>query len=132
VSRPRTRRLAAALVAVGFLASVFLLPARRPLPFDVCPFHRLTGLPCPTCGLTRSVCLFARGEWTASLRMHPAGWLAFASLVVASVWLLGEAGMDRDLGSRLRIRLVALALGFGAGLSVVAWGARLAGVWPRS
>ncbi len=130
MSRPRARRSASALVAAGFLVGTFLLPARRPLPFGLCPLHFLTGLPCLTCGLTRSVCLFARGEWGASLRMHPAGWLAFGALVLACVWLSGEAAADRDLGGRLRHRLLALALGFGGALSLLAWGGRLAGVWP--
>jgi len=62
--------------------------------------------------------------------MHPAGWLAFSVLVVACAWLAGEAAADRDLGTRARPRLLALALGLGSALSGVAWAARLAGVWP--
>jgi hypothetical protein len=62
--------------------------------------------------------------------MHPAGWLAFGVLVVACAWLLGEAAVDRDLWPGARTRLLALALGLGGALSVLAWGARLAGFWP--
>jgi hypothetical protein len=62
--------------------------------------------------------------------MHPAGGLAFGALIIACVWLAGEAAADRDLGARLRRRLLALVLAFGGALSVLAWGARLAGVWP--
>jgi len=128
----RARRGLIALVASGFLAAAFVLPPRAPLAFDVCLFHRLTGIPCLACGLTRSVCLFARGEWGASLRMHPAGGLAFAVLVVACAWLAGEAAADRDLWTGSRTRLLALALGLGGALSGVAWMARLAGLWPLS
>src|SRR5207245_9283187 len=77
VSRERASRLAAGLSATGLLAGTFLLPPGKPLPFDLCLLHRLTGIPCLTCGLTRAVCLLARGEWRASLSMHPAGGLAF-------------------------------------------------------
>ena len=76
------------------------------------------------------MCLFAHGEWGASVRMHPAGWLAFGALAVACAWLAGEAVADRDLGADARMRLLALTLWLGGALSVLGWGARLAGVWP--
>ena len=128
----RVPRAASALVASGLLASAFVLPARRPLPLDLCVLHRLTGLPCPTCGLSRSVCLFARGEWGASLVMHPAGGLAFGALVIAAAWLTWEAVTDRDLERALRIRLTRALLGVGGGLSLAVWVLRLAAVWPTA
>jgi uncharacterized protein DUF2752 len=130
MSQGRGQRFAAALVPTGLLAAACLLPARRPLPFDVCLIHRLTGLPCLTCGLTRSVCLFARGEWGASLSMHPAGGLVFGVLLFASARLVAEAVWNRDLGVRLGSRLLTLALGAGGALCILAWGARLAGILP--
>ena len=74
MSRERASRFTVGLAASGLLAATFILPPQKPLPFDLCLLHRLTGLPCLTCGLTRAVCLLARGEWRASLSMHPAGW----------------------------------------------------------
>lgn len=128
----RGERCASALVAAGFLGAAVLLPARRPLRFDLCPLHRFTGLPCLTCGLTRSVCLFAHGEWSASVSMHPAGWLAFGFLVLAFAWLLGESVAGRDLATGFKRRLIELSFGIGGALSLLGWGARLAGVWPSS
>jgi len=130
VTRVRASRLSRGLGATGLLAATFLLPPRRPLPFDLCLLHRLTGLPCLTCGLTRAVCLFARGEWGASLAMHPAGGLAFGVLLVTCLWLLVEGAAGRVLGARLRTRLLAVAAGVGGSLCVLAWGARLAGFLP--
>jgi uncharacterized protein DUF2752 len=40
------------------------------LPGWVCPFFRLTGIPCPGCGLTRAVILLLKGDFRASLRFH--------------------------------------------------------------
>ena len=129
MSSGRARRLTVLVIAVGLVTASFLLPEHRPLPFELCMLHRLTGLDCPTCGLTRSVCLFARGEWRASLSMHPAGGLVFSSLAVACPWIVGEAAANRDLGSTAKRRLVALAFVVGAALSVLVWIARLVGVW---
>lgn len=129
MSPHRARRSVGALLGGALLASSFLLPPLRPLPFDLCPLHRMTGIPCLTCGLTRSVCLFARGDWSASLRMHPAGWLAFVVLAAASLWLPAEAAADRGLAVKARGRLVTLALGMGGALAVLGWGARLIRFW---
>jgi len=130
MSRERASRFTVGLAASGLLAATFILPPQKPLPFDLCLLHRLTGLPCLTCGLTRAVCLLARGEWRASLSMHPAGGLVFVALIVACVWLLAEAAAGRDLRADLRTRLLALALGAGGALSLLGWGARLAGILP--
>jgi hypothetical protein len=48
-----------------------------------CPFHSLTGLPCPGCGLTRSVLALLDGHAAAALRYHPFGPLLFAGLIFA-------------------------------------------------
>jgi len=130
VSVARGRRAVGAVVASGFLAAAFLLPARRPLPFDVCALRRLTGLPCLTCGLTRSVCLMARGDWRGSLEMHPAGGLVLLALAIGACWLVAEAAFDRELGPDVRSRLLRVALAAGAILSVLGWSARLSGLLP--
>ena len=40
------------------------------LPSWECPFFRLTGVPCPGCGLSRATTLFLKGDLTGSLRFH--------------------------------------------------------------
>ena len=47
------------------------------LPGWDCPILRVTGIPCPGCGLTRAVILLLRGDLRASLRFH-----AFAPMVL--------------------------------------------------
>lgn len=36
----------------------------------ICPFRALTGLPCPGCGITRSLVFLYRGDLLTSLRYH--------------------------------------------------------------
>lgn len=43
--------------------------------YSLCLFHNVTGLPCPGCGLTRSVLHIAHAHWLEALRYHPAGFL---------------------------------------------------------
>ena len=47
------------------------------LPWPVCVFHELTGLPCVTCGMTRCGIEFFHGHFFAALKWNP---LVFAFL----------------------------------------------------
>ncbi len=48
-----------------------------------CPFHALTGLPCPGCGLTRSVLALLHGNFAQSIALHPFGPLLFFALLAS-------------------------------------------------
>jgi hypothetical protein len=57
----------------------------------MCLLSRLSGRPCPGCGLTRSVVLALHGQWTASCARHSSGvWvmLYFGAQIAARVSLL--------------------------------------------
>jgi hypothetical protein len=47
------------------------------LPWPICVFHQLTGLPCMTCGMTRCAIEFFHGHFFAALKWNP---LVFAFL----------------------------------------------------
>ena len=53
------------------------------LPGWECAFFRVTGLPCPGCGLTRACVLLLRGEVEASIKFH-----AFAPIFVLFIGML--------------------------------------------
>ena len=69
---------------VAAMAGVQVALVSLSLPGWVCPFFRLTGIPCPGCGLTRAVILLLKGDLQGSLRFH-----AFAPIfLLAAVALI--------------------------------------------
>ena len=120
MTRIRTSGVLTALLAAG----VFVNPS-RPLPIDLCLLKTLTGLSCPTCGLTRAVCHALQGDWVASLGFHAAGILVVVSLMGWVTWMSLEAWRGQALWVTRRKTLAKLA---GAGIALVSlatWIARL-------
>lgn len=71
------------------LAAAFLIPPPNPdnksllgLP-PLCPTQALFHLPCPGCGLSRSLVCCAHGELTRAFWLHPLGPLFFGLLIGA-------------------------------------------------
>jgi hypothetical protein len=99
------------------------------LPFgQACPFRSVTGLPCPSCGMTRSWVWAARGQLTTALRFNAAGVGLLAGILVnAIVRVLQLAGVT------LPKHAWSLAVAGGIAWLVVwmvGWGLRLAGYYP--
>lgn len=66
------------LMAAAIVAGVSLLG------HGLCPSRELLGLPCPGCGLTRSILLILRGRFAESWQLQPFGyaWLALAMVFI--------------------------------------------------
>ena len=85
-----------------------------------CAFRSATGLPCPTCGVTRSVVMSLHGEFARAWSMAPAGpvavlgLLAFALAMLALAFIQWAGAEDRTAWVRLWIRRGALAYGTAA------------------
>jgi len=56
---------------------------------ETCSFLDLTGLPCPGCGLTRSVVAAAHGNLAASWEFHRLGALTLFYILLQAVFRLG-------------------------------------------
>lgn len=70
--RPRSQRLAGCWLLGGGMALALRSWNLLPLAWT-CPLRQLTGVPCPTCFLTRSLLAAFRGDAAASLHWHPLG-----------------------------------------------------------
>ncbi|MFH0908718.1 MAG: DUF2752 domain-containing protein [bacterium] len=95
------------LSGLALLASV-LLPLHPP-DIPVCGFKRLTGYPCPFCGMTRSFTAMGHGEWAAAVQESPAGaifYLATIGVLLASVTRLLRPAKADGLRDQSRARAV--------------------------
>lgn len=123
---PRTAGLGPPLVvaAIGVLLLAGVLDG-----LWACPFKRVTGIPCPGCGMTRAVRLVLHGDLAGATAMHPLVWLAIP-LGVGFV-LLETRGYLRERRWGLALRpLWARVVAFAAlGLLVLVWLARFAGLF---
>jgi len=111
------------------VAGSFLYPYVRGLVDALSPgclFHRLTGLPCLLCGMTRSLAATAHGRWEEAFRMHLLGPPLFFFILAATVSLAAEKALSRRLLPRPG-RKVRRAAAWGIlALLAAAWVARLA------
>jgi len=88
-----------------------------------CAFKRNFGLPCPTCGMSRSVILTLADEWPLAWQINPAGPLlavGLAGLGVSLLVLMFYQQRERSQTAQrvaLAIRLWCLSCG---GLAIVA------------
>jgi hypothetical protein len=97
----------AAIAALSFAAARFLPVLDAGLH---CPLRALTGIPCPTCGMTHAFVHLAHGQVAAAFLASPAG-----ALLAAAAWLLAAADAARlalgrplpALGDRAARRLAA-------------------------
>ncbi|MBI3817977.1 MAG: DUF2752 domain-containing protein [Planctomycetes bacterium] len=71
----------AATLAAAYLLFAAIQPRGGFSWLDICLFHRSTGVPCPTCGMTRAVTNLFVPDPGAAMRWHPGVLLIFPSLV---------------------------------------------------
>jgi hypothetical protein len=80
----------------GLLAGALILNPPDPVTHNVslsnqhlpsvCTFKNLTGLPCPGCGLVRSVTAMVHGNISGSIAYHRLGWLVLFYIVAQMVY----------------------------------------------
>jgi hypothetical protein len=102
-------------LSIALLLPLALGPASLP-PFTICLFHRLTGLDCPGCGLTRAFLSAGRGHWSEAFALNPLGPLAW----LWTVWLFLMNGVRLATG-RPAPRIGIRPFGAGAVLLLLVW-----------
>jgi hypothetical protein len=106
----------AAAAVLGYSADGEHIKLGRVAVPSICTFKNATGIPCPGCGLTRSLVASVHGNWDASIAYHRLGLVFFfflvAQVVYRSAWIClttKRAGIGR-VGRFLDLALVPLLL----------------------
>jgi uncharacterized protein DUF2752 len=115
-------------LAVTFVSALTIVIARllHPSPRGVgtheqlglppCPFLLLTGIPCPSCGLTTSFAFAAKLDFLSSLTIQPFGLIAFCLTFLAipiSIFLIRRRISWHELMPRPNFdRLIYLMIAF--------------------
>lgn len=86
-----TQLMRPALLGAGMLAVGAAMPPDWVMHGpQLCIFKIMSGIPCPGCGLTRSVVLLMHGDVSGSLFFHPLGVVfVLGAMVLAAVDLFG-------------------------------------------
>jgi hypothetical protein len=87
----RRKRLYAFLLSacmVGYAWLTYCLKNGHSEAFAGCLFKRITGIPCPSCGSTRSILELASGHFQEAFLLNPLGYLLAPILVITPVWIV--------------------------------------------
>jgi len=56
----------------------------------VCLIKNITGIPCPSCGITRAVLLLIGGEILPAILMNPLGCITAVALLILPLWIITD------------------------------------------
>lgn len=62
----------------------------------VCLIKRLTNIPCPSCGSTRSIVSLAKGNFIEALDLNPTGYIIAAIMLIAPVWIIVDVVLNNN------------------------------------
>jgi len=76
------------LVGLGWMAwNLFCFQQSKP-GLQICVLKNTVGLPCPSCGTTRSILHLVHGDLSSAVLLNPLGIIAFIVMIVSPFWLL--------------------------------------------
>jgi hypothetical protein len=119
MTRNRLYLLLASGVAVSYAWLAWQLQHEHEhVAFTPCPIKMVTGIACPSCGVTRSLSSLAHGNFINAAYINPLGLVAALILIIVPLWLLYDLVFNKDsllqgykkFEEILRIKWVAIPL----------------------
>lgn len=75
-----------AVTALGVAATIFFFNPAAQKFYPGCTFHKMTGLNCPGCGMTRAAYALLHGQFSTALRDNALFVFALAALAIRGAW----------------------------------------------
>ncbi|MEO6811006.1 MAG: DUF2752 domain-containing protein [Isosphaeraceae bacterium] len=127
----RSARWALATLALALSALLATAAGLKPDPrgfgtheqlgLPQCAFQAVTGVPCPSCGMTTAFAWSVRGRPDRAWRANPAGSLLAPLCGLLVLWLLAVVALGRPLGTRSVDRPLMIVTVAAVALSLGAW-----------
>jgi len=86
----------ACLAGYAWMALLMLNPAYASGAETVCLIKNVTGIPCPSCGASRSVMSILDGQFLHAAAWNPIGYLILAGMLVSPLWILFDLLTSKD------------------------------------
>lgn len=121
----------AAVLALVLAVARLLNPDERgygtheQLGLPPCAFRAITGLPCPSCGMTTSFSYLVRGQLVAAALTNPGGCVLALGGAAMIPWCLASAVAGRTIGIRSPERAAIVTILVVVALCVVSWTIRV-------
>lgn len=87
ISRNRLYTLLLISCVIGYLWLYYGFHAIN-TSLEVCLIKHLTGVPCPSCGATRSILTLINGQFLKSLYINPIGFVVAIIMLLAPFWII--------------------------------------------
>ena len=97
------------------------LATHEQLGLPPCNFYRITGLPCPACGMTTSFALLMHGDLPNSLRANAVGTVLAGFCLLLIPWCLASAVRQRTLFIRSVERALTLVVLLFLSMMLLRW-----------
>jgi hypothetical protein len=103
ILKPQERKHRWTILGVASSIPTFLLFSRFGLNQELwtCPFFKFTGIPCPSCGITRSLISLSEGDIPSSLQYHGFGLVLSAIATVTIPYVLTELILNKKISNPL-------------------------------
>ena len=88
MTRNKLYLLFISLIAAGYIWLVYsfktLQEKEKP---EMCFIKQISGVPCPSCGTTRSVLAIIKGNYLAAVSINPIGFIVITMMLLVPVWI---------------------------------------------
>lgn len=103
ILKPQERKNRWTILGVASSIPAFLIFSRVGLTQRLwtCPFFKFTGIPCPSCGLTRSLISLSQGDFKTSWQYHSFGLVLTAIATVTIPYILTELILNKKMSHPL-------------------------------